>query len=107
MFYLGLSSPLRKTVAGGMQSLTELQRQKTCYKLNIGQKKYIIVWGLCFELCNVIMSFQTNLEETKTENRMKTKIYYKQNKKTIKNDWTAKTLHLLIQNEKKHGKCIK
>lgn len=42
------------------------------------------------------MSFQTNLEETKTKNRMKTKIYYKQNKKTIKNDWTAKTLHLLI-----------
>lgn len=53
-------------------------------------------WGLRFELCNVIMNFQTNLEETKTENRMKTKIYFKQNNKTIKNDWTARTVHLLI-----------
>lgn len=83
-----------------MQSLRKLQRQKACCKFNIDQKKYVIVWGLYLELCNVMMKFQTNLRETKTENRMKTKVYYKQNNKTIKNDWATRKVHLFIQNEK-------
>lgn len=84
-------------MADGDQSLSELQREKTCYKLNIDQKTYVRVWDLFFEFCNVIMNFQTNLKGTRIENRMKTTTYYKQNAKTLKNKWTAIRIHLSIQ----------
>lgn len=45
------------------------------------------------------MNFQPNLKETGIENRMKIKSYYKQNAKTIKDNWIAITVHLFIWKE--------